>query len=417
VSLRDFTKVLKEKDDILVNMSMNSNQRFLTKAVLGLALLSVTLPASAYAMDTAVWVPWFGGSNVTKSAIKNIKKIDIVYLFTYEVQSDGSLKNRANYTSGEWKKLIETAHKNKTKVIPTLAWFDGDQIEAVLSDDTARKQHIDGIASMVKDGNLDGVNIDYEQKNKTSRDDFSLFLRELKAALGEKSLTCALEARTPPDSLYKVIPDNLEYSNDYKEINKYCDWVEIMAYDQQRADLKLNDARKGVPYEPVADKDWVEKVVKLAVKDIDKHKILLGVPSYGRAWDVTVAPDWYRDYTQVASLNPTRIKYLAKKYKSPIGRTEGGEAVISYFPDDSSYKKLLAKQKVPKGTPKGFEAAAKALRYATDKNTEVSVRFVTWSDAGAVSDKITMAEKYGLKGIALFKADGEEDPGIWKAVK
>ena len=190
-----------------------------------------------------------------------------------------------------------------------------------------------------------------------------------------------------------------------------------MAYDQQRADLKLNDARKGVPYEPVADKDWVEKVVKLAVKDIDKNKILLGIPTYGRAWDVTVAPEWYRDYTQVASLNPTRIKILAKKYKSAIGRTDGGEAVISYFPDDSEFKKLLAKQKAPSGTPKGFEAAAKALKYATDNNTEVSVRFVTWSDAAAANDKINLADKYGLKGVTFFKADGQEDPGIWKLIK
>ena len=202
---------LKEKSVILVIMNMSSNKRFLTKAVLGLALLSVTVPASAYAMETAAWVPWFGDGNSTKSAIKNIKKLDIVYLFTYEVQSDGSLRNRVDYTDHDWKKLIDTARKNKTKVIPTLAWFDGDQIESVLSDDTARKQHIDVIAKMVKDNNFDGVNIDYEQKNKTSRDDFSLFLKELKAALGEKSLTCALEARTPPDSLYKDIPANLEY--------------------------------------------------------------------------------------------------------------------------------------------------------------------------------------------------------------
>jgi len=398
---------------------MNKNQRFLAKATLSLMLLSVALPTSAYAMETAVWVPWFGGENVSKSAIKNIESIDTVYLFTYEVQTDGSLKNRADYKSKDWKKLIETARKNDVKVIPTLAWFDGEAIDAVLSNEVTRKQHVAAIAKMVKDNKVDGVNIDYEQKKKETREEFSLFLKELHEALKGKALTCALEARTPPDSLYKVIPEKIEYSNDYAEINKYCDWVEIMAYDQQRADIKLNDERKGVPYEPVADKDWVEKVVALALKDIAKDKILLGVPTYGRAWDVTVAPEWYRDYTRVASLNPPRIKYLAKKYKSPIGRTAGGEAVISYFPDDYALGKKIQKtvKKVPKGTPKGFEAAAKALKYATDKQTEVSVRFITWSDALAVKDKIDLAEKYNLKGIAMFKADGEEDSGIWKFLK
>ena len=322
-----------------------------------------------------------------------------------------------DFKDKNWQKFIKTARDNNVEVIPTVAWFDGDQIQAVLSDDTARAAHIAEIVKMVNENDFDGVDIDYEQKNKESKDDFSAFIVDLKKALDTKILSCTLEARTPPDSLYKVVPEKIEYSNDYKVINKNCDRVPVMAYDQQRADLKLNEVRKGLPYEPVADKDWVKKVVELAVKDIDKDKILLGVPTYGRAWDVTVAPEWYRDYTRVASLNHPRILYLSKKYKSKIGRTEGGEAVISYFPEDSAYKKLIKGTKVPKGTPKGYEAAAQALAYATKNNEEVQVRFVTWSDALAVKDKMDLAAKYKLRGTAIFKVDGEEDPKIWKLIK
>lgn len=396
-------------------MSMNSITRLLPKLVLGLALLFISIPASARAMETAVWVPWFGpdnGEQGIESAIDNIDKIDIVYLFVFEVNPDGSLKNRVDFNDPSWKKLIKTAKDNDVKVIPTIAWFDGEQIDQVLGSRSARRKHVAEIAAMVKKYDFDGVDIDYEQKKKETKADFSSFIKDLSGKLKNKDLACTLEARTPPDSLYTVVPEKIEYSNDYKVINRYCDTVEIMAYDQQRADLKLNKQRQGVPYEPVADKDWVEKVIKMAIKDLDEDKIMLGVPTYGRAWDVTVAADWYKDYTRVASLNQPRILELSKKYDSPIGRSAGGEAVISYFPEDSVYK-IFNQLPTPAGTPKGYEAAAKALQVATAANIELPVRFVTWSDAKAIKDKFDLIDKYGLRGTAIFKVDGEEDPKIW----
>lgn len=401
---------------------MNTFKNASLRVLLGLAFIFVSIPSLASAAETAAWVPWFGpdaGADGAKSAIKNIEKLDVIYLFTYEVEADGTVVNRANYQADHWQDLIETAKDNDVKVIPTIAWFDGDQIHSVLSDRSDRRKQVADIADIVEEYDFDGVNIDYEGKKKETKDHFSAFLKDLNKKLDDKSLTCALEARTPPESLYKVVPAKIEYSNDYKVINKECDWVEIMAYDQQRADIKLNEERRGVPYMPVADEAWVEKVIQVAIKDIDKDKILLGVPTYGRAWDVAVAPDWYRDYTRVAGLNHPRIMELSKIYKSKIGRTAGGEAIISYFPKDYAMGSKIKKavKKAPSGTPKGFESAAQALKYATDKNQEVSVRFVTWSDATAIKDKLDLVKKYNLKGTAIFKVDGEEDPKIWKLLK
>lgn len=403
-------------------MSMKKVKSALPQTLFAFALLFISLPSFAHAAETAAWVPWFGlnaGADGAESAIKNIEKLDVIYLFTYEVEPDGTIVNRANYSADHWQDLFETAKEHDVKVIPTIAWFEGEQIHNVLSDRSDRRKQVSDIVKMVEDGDFDGVNIDYEGKKKETKDDFSDFLKDLNKKLKGKSLTCALEARTPPESLYKEVPAKIEYSNDYKVINKECDWVEIMAYDQQRADIKLNEERRGVPYMPVADKDWVEKVIQMAVKDIDKEKIFLGVPTYGRAWDIAVAPEWYRDYTRVAGLNHPRIMELSKIYKSKIGRTAGGEAVISYFPKDYALGKKIKKavKKAPKGTPKGFESAAQALKYANDKNEEVSVRFVTWSDALAIKDKVKLVEKYNLKGTAIFKVDGEEDQNIWKLFK
>ncbi len=386
------------------------------KYVVFLLLATFLLPSqTVFAYEVGAWVPWFADEAGAKQAQKQIRDIDVLYPFVYEVNAANDIVNRVDFSDRHWKNLLKEAEKRRVEVIPTIAWFDGDAIHAVLSDRKAREEHIDDIVALVEEGDFDGINIDYESRRSETVDYYSTFLKELKRALDKSaSLTCTIEARTPPESRWRDVPAVIEYSNDYTAINEHCDWVEIMAYDQQRADLKLNDERKGVPYMPVADTAWVDKVLDLALEELDNEKVLLGVATYGRAWDVTVAPDWYRDYKQVASLNQPRILELAKKYNAPIGRTEGGEAVISYFPDDSPWRILDRLPTIP-GTPKGFEAAAKALFVATYAKIEIPVRVVIWSDAAAIEEKLELVEDYDLRGVAIFKVDGEEDPALWKA--
>ena len=186
---------------------------------------------------------------------------------------------------------------------------DRETIQQVLSDQALRTTLIDQIATLVEARGYDGIDIDFEFKYAKTKDYFSLFLKDLKQRLGTKSLMCTIESRIPNEDRYygtSVPQDAGIFSNDLPEINKYCDRVRIMAYDQQGIDAKLKAEVEatGELHAPVADPRWVEKVVNLMSKDIDKRKILIGVPTYGYEYSVTTYANNEHVYSILWPFNP-----------------------------------------------------------------------------------------------------------------
>ena len=158
--------------------------------------------------------------------------------------------------------------------------------------------------------------------------------------------------------------------------------------------------------------EWVESVLELALEDFPAEKIMLGVPTYGRKWTVTVAPEWYKEYKGNGAINlPDAVEWANDNDVTP-GENVAGEKSYTFFNPNSPFK-ILDVLPVPDGTRVGFEVAAKALLFANLTKMEVPVELVWYSDADAIADKVDLAKQYGLKGIAIFKVDGEEDQKIW----
>jgi spore germination protein YaaH len=230
---------------------------------------------------------------------------------------------------------------------------------------------------------------------------------------------CTLEPRTPPDSLWKNPPSPLPYSNDYAEIKEHCDVIQIMTYDQQRADIKLNESKAGQPYFPNSDPDWVEKVVEHTVKELPNEKLMLGIPTYGRHMAVTVAPNWFSNYQGLGAVNPPQAHALAKQHKIKPSVNRAGEQSFTYFPKEMkrTLRKKIEKMKVGSDVTSGMKAAMQALAYADKTGETVTVNMVWWSDARAIEDKVKLAKKYNLRGVAVFKIDGQEDAVMWNVLK
>jgi spore germination protein YaaH len=388
--------------------------RILITLILFLAPISAS---AATTFEISGWIPYWRTATGTADVLPHLNTLTEVNPFVYTIKSDGTLVDNGNLNKEPWLSFIAEAKRQKVRVIPTIMTSNGNLLHTLLSHQKSRIALEDRIAALVKDNKFDGIDIDFEGKHAEDKDNFSTFLKGLYMRMGTKWVMCTIEARTPTDSRYygtEVPPDAETYANDYKAINKYCDRVRIMAYDQQGVDLQQAAvaASSSALYAPLADPVWVQKVVELAAKDIKRNKIMIGIPTYGYEYDVTAYANNQYMYDILWTFNPgyaTQIEqqYGVKPVRSPIS----GEMMLTYKPTTAGTSTTVSM------TPhSGLAAAAAASLYATTYNSHLNFRMLDWVDAIAVSQKIALARALGVRGISIFKLDGGEDQGIWNVL-
>lgn len=360
------------------------NSRFLAFVLASaIALPSVSYAASKPALEVTGWIPYWRVASGTADAAAHLDQLTSVMPFGYIVQNDGSIHDAFDVTGTTSAAFLAAARSERVRIVPTFMWSNGEAIHAVLSKKASRKALVERIVDIVEEHEFDGADIDFEGKYARTKNHFSSFLKELSARLAQKTLSCTIEARTPPEAAFDVIPKNIQRANDFKAIDKYCDRVNLMTYDQGTIDLRLNSLAAGQPYIPVSDPRWVEKVVRLAAKEISKKKILIGVPTYGYEYDlIPLSISGYRYELQWA-FNP---RYATEELVPQFGvtpvRNAAGELSFTYTPT----------------------------------TTPASTRIVWWSDAEAIRQKVELAKKLGVRGVAIFKLDGGQDAAMWSVL-
>lgn len=384
--------------------SMNIGKK-VKRVVVAVIFLTLVFPYVGYGettqnvgistpLEISGWIPYWRSKQGVESILPHLDIFTEVNPFMYTVKQDGTLYQASSLSNDEWVLLRARAKEAGIKFVPAVMWANADAMDETFRDPEKRKAHISSIIKEVFGNGADGIDIDYEAKYARTRPYFSLFLKELKEAIGyNKWITCTIEARTPLESRYsspESIPKDIEYANDFVAINLYCDSVRLMTYDQGRYDLKLNEA-KGNPYVPVADVDWVEKVVKLALQDIKKEKLVIGVSTYGYEYDMfpSQSGNGTMQYSQLWSFNPGYATGIAGKLGITPTRNNAGELSL-VFPASQSPEPPIP---LPNAT-----------------------RVLSWSDAESIKQKANLAVKYGLRGIAIFKIDGGQDALLWNVL-
>lgn len=327
------------------------------------------------------WVPFWAKEGGVKEVQMHRESFTTISPFSFEVNPDGTLFDRFSGDRGLWGQLSTSTHGVRIKVVPTIAWFNPEQIDLTLGSSTLRKAHIAMILAAVKNEKYDGIDIDYEGKWLRTRDAYSLFIKELSIALAkeQKILQCTVEARTPAEDRLWQLPRGMSHASDYATLNKYCDSVRIMAYDQRDDDQTLVFENGDVFYRPVADNAWVEKTIKEAIYEIDRKKLVLGIPTYGNVYSAK-KNGAHTTYTHVGALNYGDAVKRARQYNTTPLRNAAGELQFGYKKDNVQY-------------------------------------FITFTDAVAVKKKLLLAERYGLYGVAIFKIDGGMDQRIWSEIR
>jgi spore germination protein YaaH len=366
--------------------------------------------SSGKPLEVSGWIPYWRKATGTIEALNHLDAFTELNPFGYSVKNDGTLADTAKMDEEPWTTLIAEARKKKIRIVPTVMWSNGAAIHRILSNQKTRIALEDEIANLVKAKGFDGIDIDFEGKYADTKDYFSTFLKGLYMRMGKKWVMCTIEARTPLDSRYDNIPKDIRYANDFTAINKYCDRVRFMTYDQGTIDIVLNRARMA-PYIPVADPAWVEKSINNALKDIPKKKISIGIATYGYEYKVTKLTEYGYRYDLEWALNPIYAIDLAASLGINPQRNGANEISFMYNPN-----KIVSAAGAGDGSGQSLPTSTVA-KNAPGMNINGPVNIVWWSDAKAIKDKVDLAKKLGVRGVSIFKIDGGADPGMWEVLK
>lgn len=316
-------------------------------------------------------IPYWDQDRAVASFKANVSKFNYISLFWYYLDENGNIKRYSN--AKEDQELIRFAHENNVKVSALITnlpedgsdeenW-NSERVEAVIKDTESRKKHILEISNKLDELNFDGINIDYEQVDKSQKENFSLFINELKQNLAKKNKFVGVALH--PKTAEEKSGEEISYFQDWKALGKAADQLYIMSYGEH-----TDEDLPG----PIASENWLKQIIGYSSKvGIPKEKIFLGTGLYGYSWpkdsDESATGLTFDQIEQIIKTNSLTTQ-MDQKSKAP------------YF----NYSK---------------------------ENQEYEVWF---ENAQSIDSKVQLAYKNGLAGVSFWRLGGE-DPLIWGTIK
>lgn len=229
----------------------------------------------------------------------------------------------------------------------------GRNSSSILANRSYRQNALHSMAAYIKRVNPHGICLDFEYINPALKEEFLQFVQELKGILAEKKLFVAVfpyvNWNEPTKEVY-----------DYRNLGEISDGIIIMTYDQHRPTDTPG---------PIASRGWVEDNLAYLRTQMDARKLWLGIAGYGYQWHTAskkaiALPAWY-----------CRKKAMESGITDTFQIKEGND-----------------------------------LYQYTEKN---SVYTIWWEGCQGMREKIAMAAKHHLAGVALWRL-GYEEAEFWE---
>jgi spore germination protein len=165
--------------------------------------------------------------------------------------------------------------------------FSAELAGHVLANPVYRRNLVQSIVNLTRQRGFGGVSIDFEFIPPPQRNDFNVFLRDLKSALGELILHVNVHAKTEDIPTNRIIG-----AYDYAAIGSIADLVAVMTIDY---------GYPGGPPDPIAPIWWMEQVVQYSLTQINPRKLQIALPLYG--YDKVVGTNVTRAMSVVSAQN------------------------------------------------------------------------------------------------------------------
>lgn len=293
---------------------------------------------------------FFGDS--LPSLKENPSLFDTISPFWYSVGPDGTVSEK-----GYRDEVVDFARSRGIRIVPlvtNLKEGPGNGM-AVVTEPDLRAQVVTRLADLTVDRGFDGLDMGFQLLPQEARDGYSTFINELAEALRARGKRLTVSVFSDID-----LPAAVSGFIDYSAIGRSADLVVLQAFDRHWT---------LTPPGPIAPLPWVEASLERLTRLVPASKIVLNIGAH--------AYDW------------------------PEDRAEG---IPEYLPTEAALRRAA----LTNSEVEYYESARQS--FYTYRGTTGIGRVVWVQDARHLVDKVQLARRHRLAGVALWRL-GFTEPG------